>query len=127
MPFALSAGLVTASDGWHVFRLFNTNTEIFVDVGLNVVDGQEEVDGELVLPRVNGTGAPIKLMYPDPAGSRTSGLLPSGVAREDSTSTGWDSKRHSWMRLCRSSSFQRRWSRSTARNPRMPSTLKLIR
>lgn len=82
VPFALSAGLVTASDGWHVFRLFNTNTSKFVDVGLNVVDGQAAVDGELVLPGVSGTGASIELIYPDPAGSRTGSLLPTGVARE---------------------------------------------
>ncbi|WP_181274536.1 PrpF domain-containing protein [Brevibacterium oceani] len=83
VPFALSAGLVTASDGWHVFRLFNTNTQKFVDVGLGVVDGQAAVDGELVLPGVSGTGAPIELIYPDPAGSRTGELLPTGVAREE--------------------------------------------
>ncbi|UVI36891.1 PrpF domain-containing protein [Brevibacterium spongiae] len=88
VPFALSVGLVTAADGWHVFRLFNTNTAKFVDVGLNVVGGQAEVDGELVLPGVNGTGAPVELIYPDPAGSRTSGLLPTGQVSESINADG---------------------------------------
>jgi 2-methylaconitate cis-trans-isomerase PrpF len=88
VPFALAAGLVTAADGRHVFRLFNTNTQKFVDVGLSVIDGQAEVDGELVLPGVSGTGAPIELIYPDPSGSRTSGLLPTGQASESVTVDG---------------------------------------
>lgn len=83
VPFALSSGLVSADDGWHVFRLFNTNTEKFVDVGLDVVDGQAAVEGDLMLPGVSGTGATIELTYPDPAGSRTGALLPTGVAREE--------------------------------------------
>lgn len=88
VPFALSAGLITAADGWHVFRLFNTNTQKLVDVGLNVVDGQADVTGDLVLPGVSGTGAPVELIYPDPAGSRTAGLLPTGKASESITADG---------------------------------------
>ncbi|MCU4296322.1 hypothetical protein D3I60_04370 [Brevibacterium permense] len=42
VPFALSAGLISAADGRHVFRLFNTNTEKLVDVGLTISDGQAE-------------------------------------------------------------------------------------
>lgn len=34
--------------------------------------------GELSLPGVHGTAAPIELSYPDPAGSRSAGLLPTG-------------------------------------------------
>jgi 2-methylaconitate cis-trans-isomerase PrpF len=41
-----------------------------------------------VLPGVSGTGAPIELIYPDPAGSRTSGLLPTGQASESVTVDG---------------------------------------
>ena len=88
VPFALSEGLITAADGWHVFRLFNTNTQKLVDVGLGVVDGQAGGTGDLVLPGVSGTGAPIELIYPDPAGSRTAGLLPTGKAAESITAGG---------------------------------------
>lgn len=88
VPFALSSGLVSAADGRHVFRLFNTNTSKYVDVGLSVVDGQAAVDGDLVLPGVSGTGAPVELIYPDPAGSRTSALLPTGHASESISADG---------------------------------------
>ncbi|MGO1290759.1 MAG: PrpF domain-containing protein [Brevibacterium linens] len=88
VPFALSAGLISAADGRHVFRLFNTNTQKLVDVGLGVVDGQADVTGDLVLPGVSGTGSPIELIYPDPAGSRTAGLLPTGKATESITAGG---------------------------------------
>lgn len=88
VPFALSAGLISAADGWHVFRLLNTNTQKLVDVGLGVVDGQADVAGDLVLPGVSGTGAPVELIYPDPAGSRTAGLLPTGEPSESITAGG---------------------------------------
>lgn len=82
VPFALLAEIISADDGWHVFRLFNTNTGKLVDVSLSVVDGQAAVEGDFELTGVSGTGAPIELIYPDPAGSRTSGLLPTGVPIE---------------------------------------------
>ncbi|MCF2570558.1 PrpF domain-containing protein [Brevibacterium sp. UCMA 11754] len=82
VPFALLAEIVSAADGWHVFRLFNTNTDKLVDVGLTVVDGQAAVAGDFELTGVSGTGAPIELIYPDPAGSRTSGILPTGAPSE---------------------------------------------
>lgn len=82
VPFALLAGIISAVDGWHVFRLFNTNTGKLVDVGLTAIDGQAAVAGDFELTGVSGTGAPIELIYPDPAGSRTSGLLPTGVPSE---------------------------------------------
>ncbi|MGO2025931.1 MAG: PrpF domain-containing protein, partial [Brevibacterium aurantiacum] len=82
VPFALLTEIISAADGWHVFRLYNTNTGKLVDVGLTVVDGQAAVAGDFELTGVSGTGAPIELIYPDPAGSRTSGILPSGVASE---------------------------------------------
>ena len=82
VPFALIAEIISAADGWHVFRLFNTNTGKLVEVGLTVVDGQASVAGDFELTGVSGTGAPIELIYPDPAGSRTSGILPTGAASE---------------------------------------------
>lgn len=88
VPFALLTGLIAAGDGWHVFRLFNTNTGKLVDVGLTVEDGQAAVDGEFVVPGVSGAGAPIELIYPDPAGSRTGALLPTGRACESIDADG---------------------------------------
>ncbi|MDN6528016.1 MAG: hypothetical protein L0L93_03535 [Brevibacterium sp.] len=82
VPFALLADVISAADGWNVFRLFNTNTGKLVDVGLTVSGGQAAVAGDFELTGVSGTGAPIELIYPDPSDSRTSGLLPTGKSSE---------------------------------------------
>lgn len=78
VPFALEAGLVKARDGRREFTLYNTNTAKIVRVVLTVIEGRAAVGGELSLPGVHGTAAPIELSYPDPAGSRSAGLLPTG-------------------------------------------------
>ncbi|PJJ45382.1 hypothetical protein ATK23_2653 [Glutamicibacter mysorens] len=78
VPFALEAGLLQTTDGQQHFTLFNTNTNKIVQVSLPVIQGSAAVAGELSLPGVHGTGAPIKLGYPDPSGSRSAGLLPTG-------------------------------------------------
>ena len=89
VPFALLTGLISAGDGWHVFRLFNVNTGKLVDVGLTVEDGQAVVDGDFVLTGVSGKAAPIELIYPDPAGSRTGALLPTGNTSDSLTAGGF--------------------------------------
>ncbi|WP_347307226.1 PrpF domain-containing protein [Corynebacterium sp. SA-MJD20WY100] len=81
-PFALETGLLTLPDGEHAVRLLNTNTSKTVITRLTVVGGHAQIHGDFALPGVAGTGAPITLEYPDPAGSRTSGLLPTGNATD---------------------------------------------
>jgi 2-methylaconitate cis-trans-isomerase PrpF len=44
----------------------------------SVADGRAVVAGELAIPGVPGTGAPVRLDFLDPAGSRTGALLPTG-------------------------------------------------
>ncbi|WP_190264286.1 PrpF domain-containing protein [Glutamicibacter nicotianae] len=78
VPFALEAGLLQATEGHQDFTLFNTNTNKIVQVSLPVIQGSAAVADELSLPGVHGTGAPIELRYPDPSGSRSAGLLPTG-------------------------------------------------
>jgi 2-methylaconitate cis-trans-isomerase PrpF len=41
-------------------------------------DGQAAVDGDLAIPGVAGTGAPVKLEFRDPGGATTGKLLPTG-------------------------------------------------
>ncbi|MFV0435724.1 MAG: PrpF domain-containing protein [Leucobacter sp.] len=82
VPFALAAGLVSRDDGVQRFTLYNTNTGQTVEVRLRVEGGLAAVDGELALPGVSGTGAAIDLVYPDPGGSHTAGLLPTGAAAD---------------------------------------------
>ena len=79
VPFALEAGIVHAADGPQEFSLFNTNTGKTVKVNLEVVNGRAATVGDVELPGVAGTGSAITLSYPNPAGSRTAGLLPTGA------------------------------------------------
>lgn len=82
VPFALEAGIIDAPDGTHEFTLFNTNTSKTVKSTLAVVDGRAATTGDVEIPGVSGTGSAITLSYPQPAGSRTSGLLPTGSATD---------------------------------------------
>ncbi|MFT4232411.1 MAG: PrpF domain-containing protein [Leucobacter sp.] len=82
-PFALAAGLIARADGPQRFALFNTNTGKRVDVRLTVRGGVAAETGELSIPGVAGAGSPVELVYPEPGGSRTSGLLPTGSVVDD--------------------------------------------
>ncbi|MGI9423588.1 MAG: 2-methylaconitate cis-trans isomerase PrpF family protein [Hyphomicrobiaceae bacterium] len=77
-PFAVDEGLINASDGSVVVRVYNTNTGKIYRARFDVENGKAVVSGEQAIPGVSGTGAPITLEYVDPGGSRTSALLPTG-------------------------------------------------
>lgn len=81
-PFALAAGLVRRPDGVQRFTLHNLNTAKTVVAEVRVVDGAAATVGDLAIPGVAGSGSPIHLVYPDPGGSRSAGLLPSGAPVE---------------------------------------------
>ena len=87
VPFALSEGLITAADGWHVFRLFNTNTQKLVDVRTARRRRTSRGHGRSGAARSQRNGRTGRLIYPDPAGGRTAGLLP-GKAAESITAGG---------------------------------------
>jgi 2-methylaconitate isomerase len=78
-PFAVDEGLVpTPADGEILVRIHNTNTGKVIESRFCVVDGRAAVTGALAVPGVAGTGAPVRLDFLDPAGSRTGALLPTG-------------------------------------------------
>ena len=78
-PFAVDEGLVRApADGEALVRIHNTNTGKVIESRFPVVDGRAAVAGALAVPGVAGTGAPVRLDFLDPAGSRTGALLPTG-------------------------------------------------
>jgi 2-methylaconitate cis-trans-isomerase PrpF len=83
VPFALAAGLIVRGDGAQRFALWNTNTRKRVDVRLTVQNGYAAVQGGLAIPGVAGSGSPIELVYPDPGGSRTVGLRPTGRSLDE--------------------------------------------
>jgi len=77
-PFAVEEGMVTVDDGPVTVRVFNTNTAKYYDCCFEVIGGLPAEKGGFEISGVGGTGAPVELVFRDPAGAATSGLLPSG-------------------------------------------------
>ena len=47
-------------------------------------DGYAAIDGDLTIPGIAGTGAPVRLDFLDPGGATTGKLLPTGSAVDTS-------------------------------------------
>ena len=77
-PFALDEGLVHANGAEAEVRIHNTNTRKIIRSRFNVDDGLAAVDGELAIPGVAGSGAPVRLEFLHPGGATTGKLLPTG-------------------------------------------------
>ncbi|MCI3952737.1 MAG: PrpF family protein [Burkholderiales bacterium] len=77
-PFAVDEGLVKASGKDALVRIHNTNTKKIIWSRFALDDGQSAVDGELAIPGVSGTGAPVRLEFREPGGATTGKLLPTG-------------------------------------------------
>src|SRR4051812_9251907 len=78
-PFAVDEGLVRPirPDEARV-RIFNTNTRKIIHATFPVEGGRTRFDGDLEIPGVSGTGAPIRLDFIEPGGATTGRLLPTG-------------------------------------------------
>src|SRR5205823_5401794 len=63
-------------------RVFNTNTKKLIHATFPLADGRVRYDGDLAIPGVSGTGAPIRLDFLDPGGATTGMLFPSGRLRD---------------------------------------------
>jgi len=61
-----------------VVRIFNTNTKKIIRSTFPLLDGRAAVDGDLAIPGVAGTGAPVRLDFLTPGGATTGKLLPTG-------------------------------------------------
>jgi 2-methylaconitate isomerase len=77
-PFAVDEGLVKVSGKEAMVRVHNTNTKKIIWSRFPVDDGLSAVDGDLAIPGVSGTGAPVKLEFREPGGATTGKLLPTG-------------------------------------------------
>ena len=82
-PFAVDEGLVRVTGGDALVRVHNTNTKKIIWSRFPVDDGAAAVDGELAIPGVAGTGAPVKLEFREPGGATTGKLLPTGNVADD--------------------------------------------
>ncbi len=86
--FAADEGIIARADGNVVVRVHNTNTGKLFDAHFAVSHGKAVEDGDLEIPGVAGTGAPVKLEFLDPGGATTGKLLPTGKAVEQLEVTG---------------------------------------
>ena len=81
-PFAIDEGLVEAAEGPVKLRIYNTNTRKLIEAAFAVREGKTVYRGDLTIPGVAGTGAPIRLDFVDPGGATTGRLLSTGRVRE---------------------------------------------
>ncbi|WP_417272854.1 PrpF domain-containing protein [Celeribacter halophilus] len=80
-PFAYDEGLVMGPrNGEAVVRIHNTNSGKIIVSRFPVTDGKAEVSGNLSIPGVHGTGAPVSLDFLNPTDTLGRGALPSGQA-----------------------------------------------
>ncbi len=77
-PFAVDEGLVKVAGNEALVRIHSTNTGKIVHARFPVEDGVAVVDGDLAIPGVSGTGAPVRLEFCAPGGATTGKLLPTG-------------------------------------------------
>jgi 2-methylaconitate cis-trans-isomerase PrpF len=77
-PFAVDEGLVKSTGKDALVKVHNTNTKKIIWSRFPLDDGQAAVDGDLAIPGVAGTGAPVKLEFREPGGATTGKLLPTG-------------------------------------------------
>ncbi len=81
-PFAVEENVFPVSDGDAVVRMFNTNTNICIHSHFRVEGGLAATEGDLEIPGVAGTGAPVRLEFMEPSRVTGRGLLPTGQAQE---------------------------------------------
>ena len=77
-PFAVDEGIVRPNGDTATVRIFNTNTQKIIRSTFPLEDGRAATDGDLAIPGVAGTGAPVRLDFLAPGGATTGRLLPTG-------------------------------------------------
>ena len=89
-PFAIDERLLSAADGDAIVRIHNTNTKKIIQAAFQVEGGEACEEGDLAIPGVAGSGAPIRLDFLEPGGATTGKLLPTGnvIDRLDITGLG---------------------------------------
>ena len=81
-PFAVDEGIVRPNGHAAMVRIFNTNTGKIIRSTFPLEDGRAATDGDLAIPGVAGTGAPVRLDFLAPGGATTGMLLPTGKATD---------------------------------------------
>ena len=78
-PFAVDEGIVRPNGDTAIVRIFNTNTRKLIRSTFPLQDGHAATEGDLAIPGVAGTGAPVRLDFLTPGGATTGKLLPTGA------------------------------------------------
>ena len=81
-PFAIEAGLVSATPGRTSVRIHNVNTGKLIEATVATPAGRVTYDGDARIDGVPGSAAPVELSFPNAAGARTGTLLPTGHATD---------------------------------------------
>jgi len=81
-PFAVDEGIVRPNGDTAMVRIFNTNTQKIIRSTFPLQDGRAATDGDLAIPGVAGTGAPVRLDFLAPGGATTGRLLPTGQPKD---------------------------------------------
>lgn len=87
--FAIEEGVFPVTDGEATIRMYNTNTDICVHSSFKVEGGQAITAGDLEIPGVSGTGAPVRLDFMDPSRVTGRGLLPTGNVQDVISAPGF--------------------------------------
>ena len=81
-PFAISAGLVRASDGETRVKVHNVNTGKIIEVRIQTLHGELRYQGDASIDGVPGDAAPVFLAFHDAVGAKTGRLLPTDAVLE---------------------------------------------
>jgi 2-methylaconitate cis-trans-isomerase PrpF len=76
-PFAVDEGLLRAEGETVTVRIYNTNTKRLIHATFPLGDNLPRYDGDLMIPGVAGSGAPVRLDFIAPGGATTGKLLPT--------------------------------------------------
>jgi 4-oxalomesaconate tautomerase len=78
VPFALEAGLLSATGHIARFRVHTVNTGTLADISVAVENGKPVYDGDAKIDGVPGTASPVNISFLDTEGSVCGSLLPTG-------------------------------------------------
>ena len=87
--FAVEEGIFPVPDGDVIIRMYNTNTDICVHSRFRIEDARAVTRGDIEIPGVFGTGAPVLLDFQDPSRVTGRGLLPTGYVQETIDAPGF--------------------------------------
>lgn len=81
-PAAIDLGICPAAGAETAVKIRAVNTGARIEAIVQTQDGRAVYDGDAVIAGVPGSAAPVLLKFMDVAGSRTSGMFPTGARLE---------------------------------------------